>query len=115
MALTFDTRAYARFLQDRGVTPKDAETHAEAAQLFIIDPLSRTAQAAAELYDSEGATKHDLQESEDRLNAKIDAAVEKLGLQMQLSAKQTIIVLGSVMAAGIGILGVLIGVFAFLK
>ncbi len=36
----FDTLGYARFLRDGGISPEQAETHAEAARQFIMADLA---------------------------------------------------------------------------
>ncbi|MBO6755734.1 MAG: hypothetical protein JJ902_05375 [Roseibium sp.] len=39
MALTFDTLAYAKTLQEKGVPREQAEAHADAARSFIMADL----------------------------------------------------------------------------
>jgi hypothetical protein len=49
MAISFDTLGYAKSLQKAGVSPKQAEAHAEAARDYIMSELVTKSDLAAAL------------------------------------------------------------------
>lgn len=75
MTIAFDTLGYSKALQKAGITPKNADAHAEAARDFIMSEL---------------VTKTDLAAAMDTLTLRLTAR------------------LGTLMAAGIGALAVII-------
>ena len=83
MAFAFDSLGYARKLRDAGVPQDPAEAHAEAAREFIMTEL---------------ATRYDL----DVLRRELETAMDNLGLRLTVR-------LGVMMAAGLSILGAVLG------
>ena len=80
----FDTLGYARFLRDGGISPEQAETHAEAARQFIMADL---------------ATKDDLSAAKNELNS----AIEMQSLRVSVRV-------GVMLAAGQSLMTALLGV-----
>ena len=89
MHIPFDTLAYAKKLKQAGVSEDIAEVHAEALAEVVSDQL---------------ATKKDLGDLETRINSKFAEIKHKI----ERSNYKLIISLGSMLAAGIAILGILI-------
>lgn len=83
--IPFNTLAYTQRLKRSEISVEHAEAHAEALTDFLQDNI---------------ATSRDLKDTEVRLTS----VVEKKGLQLT-------IVLGSMMAAGIGLLAIVIKLF----
>jgi hypothetical protein len=99
VALAFDTLGYAKRLRDGGVSPDQAEAHAEAARDFIMVQLATKAdllviradlQAAVALLDTKIA----------HLEAKLDTKLDNLSLRLTVR-------LGVIVAAGIATLAAL--------
>jgi len=96
MALTFDTLQYAKKLQKAGFTEEQAEIQAELAQ--------GQANTINNWIDDNLATKQDLKALEESLNNRIN----EMGYQITIR-------LGSMIAAAVVILGVLVPImFKFL-
>ncbi|ACK86271.1 hypothetical protein [Methylorubrum extorquens] len=83
MAYAFDTLGYSKTLRAAGIPAEHAEAHAEAAREFIMVDL---------------VTKEDLRAAKDELRS-----------AMELETLRLTVRLGSIVAAGIAVLG------AFLK
>lgn len=83
MAYAFDTLGYSKTLRAAGIPTEHAEAHAEAAREFIMVDL---------------VTKEDLRAAKDELRS-----------AMELETLRLTVRLGSIVAAGIAVLG------AFLK
>jgi F0F1-type ATP synthase assembly protein I len=79
----FDTLGYARYLREGGVPPDQAETHAEAANRFIMADLATRADLQA--------TKSDLQNA------------------LETQALRITVRLGAMLVVGFGIMTAIIG------
>ena len=104
VALAFDTLGYAKRLRDGGVSPDQAEAHAEAARDFIMIELATKTDLLALKGDLLAlkadllALKADLQTAISHLETKFDAKLDTLSLRLTVR-------LGVMLAAGIAILG----------
>jgi hypothetical protein len=83
MAFAFDSLGYAKKLRDAGVAQDQAEAHAEAAREFIMTEL---------------ATRNDLEV----LRRELQVAMDNLGLRLTVR-------LGAMLAAGLTLLGAVLG------
>ncbi|MEA2886266.1 MAG: hypothetical protein QOD11_626 [Bradyrhizobium sp.] len=88
----FDTLGYSKRLREAGVPNPQAEGHAEAAREFIMIEL---------------ATKHDLQATERRLQAAMNALEARLEARIDALTLRLTVRLGGIVAAGIGILALI--------
>jgi hypothetical protein len=88
----FDTLGYAKRLREAGVPNPQAEGHAEAAREFIMIEL---------------ATKHDLQTTELRLQAAMNALEARLEARIDALTLRLTVRLGGIVAAGIGVLALI--------
>lgn len=111
MHLTFDTLAYANKLKKAGFEPKLAEAQAEAQAEVFSELLENKLATKQDLFDVRTELKSEINEVRVQLTgetngtrAKIDHLENKLdNLETKLLVK-----LGSVMAAGVGVLAALI-------
>jgi hypothetical protein len=90
MAWAFDTLGYAKRLREAGVPNPQAEGHAEAAREFIMNEL---------------VTKQDFQVAISSLEARLETKIDTQTLRLTVR-------LGGIVAAGFGILAVVIGTLA---
>jgi hypothetical protein len=104
VALAFDTLGYAKRLRDGGVSPDQAEAHAEAARDFIMIELATKTDLLAVQADLKAA----IAQLETKLEAKIahldlkfDTKIDNLSLRLTVR-------LGVMLAAGIAVLGALL-------
>jgi hypothetical protein len=83
MAFTFDSLSYAKHLRDHGVSQAEAEAHADAARMFIMNEL---------------VTKLDFQTGIDALRRDLEAKIENQSLRLTVR-------MGVMLAAGLTLLG----------
>jgi hypothetical protein len=95
----FDTLGYAKRLRDAGVPNPQAEAHAEAAREFIMIELVTKQDLQAGIEPLRGAIK--------ALEAKIDTVEARLEAKIDTQTLRLTVRLGGIVAAGIGILGLL--------
>ncbi|HYS49658.1 MAG TPA: hypothetical protein VEM36_12880 [Xanthobacteraceae bacterium] len=84
MVYAFDSLGYAKRLRDRGIPQEQAEAHAEAARDFIMAELVTKPDLLA--------VKADLQSSLASLEARFDAKIENLSLQLTVRLGAMIVV-----------------------
>jgi hypothetical protein len=99
-ATVFDTLQYAKRLQKAGFTEVQAE-----AQVGII---KEQVDAISSLIDGSLATKTDMKHLEERINDRMASLEERLNDRIVRMGYKIIISLGSMIAAAVGVLGVLI-------
>ena len=83
VAFAFDSLGYAKKLRDAGIAQDQAEAHADAAREFIMTEL---------------ATRNDLEV----LRRELQVAMDNLGLRLTVR-------LGAMLAAGLTLLGAVLG------
>ena len=104
---SFDTLQYAKRLQAVGFTDKQAEVQAEAVKDLIDDKLATKADIAqlqADIQRSEEKTRLEIHHLEERINNRLN----EVDHRMNEMGYKIIISLGSMIAAGIVILGAII-------
>ena len=94
--ITFDTLNYAKRLQKAGFTEVQAEVQVEI--------IKEQVETFSELIDNNIATKADIK----LLEAEIKRVEERINERITMMGYKTVIGLGSMIAAGVAILGVLI-------
>jgi hypothetical protein len=107
VAFAFDTLAYAKRLRDNGVSPQQAEAHAEAAREFIMAELVTKPDLVAvrdevvttkrDLREEAAVTKQDLLASDATTRRELEAAMDTLSLRLTVR-------LGIMMAAGLSLM-----------
>jgi len=100
LTLAFDTLQYAKKLQKAGFTEGQAE-----AQVEII---KEQVDAISNLIDDSLATKTDIKHLEERMDDRMTSLEERLNDHIIRMSYKIIISLGSMIAAAVGILGVLV-------
>jgi hypothetical protein len=108
MAFAFDSLGYAKKLRDAGVAQQEAEAHAEAAREFIMTELAThhdldvlRAEFRQELNGLRGDFGN-LRGEFDSFRREIELKIDNLGLRLTVR-------LGVMLAAGLSILGAVLG------
>jgi hypothetical protein len=101
MAFAFDSLGYARKLRDAGVPQDQAEAHAEAAREFIMTELATRSDLAVLRHDLD-TVQRALETAIITTRRELETAMDNLGLRLAVR-------LGVMMAAGLSILGAVLG------
>jgi len=88
-AFAFDTWRYSKLLQQAGIMPEQADAHAEALALTLVEPASQRVM-----------TKQD----GERLEARLTQEIREVKTEMKLFEQRMTIKLGSMLILAIGVM-----------
>jgi hypothetical protein len=110
MSVAFDTLEYARRLEKTGIGREQAEAHVAILRDVMLDSVATKADVAKLSSDNEREFAALCSDTK-RLEERIVGEIKRLEGEMKLLENRLIVRLGAVVAAVVGVLGVVFRIF----